>query len=68
MLYTIVPEEIVWQERTDTCGAERLLPFGGAIVAVRRGTDGSARIERLIATDPSLFLDPRLMPGSPPPR
>lgn len=64
VLYTIVPAEIIWQERTDTSG-ERLFPFAGGIVAVRPDAAGNGRIERLYSTDPKSFLDPRLMPGTP---
>ena len=36
-------------------------------VVVRAARDGSETLERLIDTDPALYLDPALQPGGPPP-
>ena len=64
-MWTIVPPEIIWQQRSEEGMTVRRHHQG--FVVVRAGRDGSETLERLIATDPALFLDPRLQPGNPAP-
>ena len=65
MLWTIVPLETVWQQPEEA--GLKVRPHKQGFVVVRAGRDGSETIERLIATDPALYLEPGLQPGLPPP-
>ncbi len=77
MLYTIVPIEDIFSGAWDAGGnrgagltAEGLaappveLPLGGRRLIVSPQPDGSARLVRLISTDPADYLDPRWQPGA----
>lgn len=64
-MWTIVPPEIIWQQQSEEGLTVRRHLQG--FVVVRAGHDGSQTLERLIATDPALYLDPRFQPGKPAP-
>ena len=65
MLWTIVDPETIWQQLSEEALTVRRHRQG--FVVVRAGRDGKEQLERLIATDPALYLDPSLQPGGPPP-
>jgi hypothetical protein len=65
LLYTVVPPEEVWAEETP--GGQEGSPFfattwHGVSLLAKRTPEGAV-IERLLTTDPYLYLDPELQPG-----
>jgi hypothetical protein len=73
MLYTIIPLEEVFAAPPwaagggDSAGAPPLpIPavVGGVQVLVSPSYDGRNRVERVISTDPAVYLDPRFAPGT----
>jgi hypothetical protein len=66
MLYTIIPLEIVFKGTED--GAEikerEIINYNGVVMEAIRQSDGRYRIERLLSTNPMLYLDARFQPGS----
>lgn len=62
MLYTVMPEEAVWQG----FGAPRRVRevrAGGLTMLVEEMEGGGRRLERVISTDPQDYLHPFLQPG-----
>ena len=73
MLYTIIPLEEVfaappWATGPSGSAAAPHPPVpaivGGVQVLVSPSYDGRNRIERVMSTDPAVFLDPRFAPGT----
>ena len=64
ILWTIVPVEWVLE---DEPAAPQLVevPVGQMRLLLERNTDGTARIHRVLSTDPADYLHPQLQPGSP---
>lgn len=62
VLYTVFPSEVVlagWEEVPEVVE----VPLGSDIIQLRPDARGH-RLERLISANPSLYLDPRLAPGT----
>lgn len=65
MLYTIIPLEIVLKNADDyTEIKEReIINYHGIIMEATRQNDGRYRIDRLLSTNPMIYLDERFQPG-----
>ncbi|MHB1610110.1 MAG: YlzJ-like family protein [Sulfobacillus sp.] len=61
MLYTIYTMESIFPYEFDQSPLVEY-HIQGRICLGRRGPDGLARLERLVSTDASDYLDPRFMP------
>lgn len=63
ILYTIAPYELVFpRDPAEEVG--QVSPVNGGLVATRH-CGGQCVVDRLISTDPRLYLDGRYAPGSP---
>lgn len=61
VLYTLLPSEIVlagWEEASDLVE----VPLGPDVLQLRPAA-GGYRLERVISSNPSMYLHPRLVPG-----
>ncbi|MDI3279890.1 MAG: YlzJ-like family protein [Bacillota bacterium] len=66
ILYTILPpEEIFAEEWGEEAAAPVEVQVDGVILSVSPGGNGSARVERVISTNPEDYLHPFFQPGSP---
>lgn len=67
LLYTIVPAEEVWAEddRVTAEGSPFFTANWRGVSLVARRTAEGAVVERLLTTNPYLYLEPELQPGSP---
>lgn len=64
MLYSPVPEELVFQELTwATANQKRLIHFNGIDVEVEVLEPGEFKVNRIISSNPQDFLLPELQPG-----
>jgi len=64
MLYTVMPLELVLEDRTVAEKALFETTYLGRRVISRIGPSGQMEIVRLLSTDPQDYLDPRLCPGA----
>lgn len=66
ILYTIIPpEEIFAEEEWSQEAAPPLeVQVDGVILSVSPGKRGSARVERVISTNPEDYLRPSFQPGN----
>ncbi|AEE96142.1 hypothetical protein Mahau_0944 [Mahella australiensis 50-1 BON] len=66
MLYTIIPLEIVFKgtEEGAKIKEREIINYNGVVMEAIRQSDGRYRIERLLSTDPMLYLDEHFQPGS----
>lgn len=65
-LYTVVPAEDVWSGEEAAAGEEPAFfttNWRGVPLVARRTAQGAV-VERLLTTNPYLYLDPGLQPGS----
>jgi len=62
VLYTIIPPEEIFSDDAEPAQIEASV--GGIRVLVTPLGDGTARVERLLSTDPDHFLMPQLRPGT----
>lgn len=62
MLYTSMPLEAIFPAETTVPLQEVFI--NGRLCLVKRGPDGSPRLERLISTDPKDYLNPRFAPNT----
>lgn len=62
ILYTVVPPEAVWEEEAERRFIE--VEVNGVRLLAEPLDGTTAKVERVLSTDPSHFLDPRLQPGS----
>lgn len=58
MIWSVVPEELIFAEQTPE-QALTIVNYLGKRVAIREG-----KVETLLSTDPSDYLDDRFMPGA----
>ena len=65
MLYTTMPWEAIFPNRSDPDPTALAVILDGPPVLIHRGRDGRARIERLLSTDPADYLDERFLPETP---
>ncbi len=64
LLYTVLPLELVLQESTkDVVENYELSMSGGSIIVEPLSMD-KAKIIRVISSDPQVYLQPQLQPGS----
>ncbi|MGO0122860.1 YlzJ-like family protein [Desulfothermobacter acidiphilus] len=61
MLYTLLPLELVWEEKQ--VPSRRLVSYKGVPVLVELTGPGEGRLVRVLSTDPRVFLIPELAPG-----
>lgn len=65
VLYTIVPVEAIFPGGVEPeAPAPIELAVAGRLCTARRGPDGQLRLERVLSTEPSDFLNPQLAPGT----
>ena len=64
MIWSIVPESLIFAETHDAVGSLRLTEYLGRKVLIRRLSSGKAEIVSLLSTEPSDFLVKSLHPGS----
>lgn len=61
MLWTVVPEQLIFDEDDNFSVAE--MNVGNVTVVVQVGADGSKRVQRLLSTNPRDYLRPEWQPG-----
>lgn len=67
LIYSILPPEMVFDDSTDRPApqwSEAVLADGSVRVILRVTGQGPV-VERVLATDPRVYLDPALAPGTP---
>jgi len=64
MLYTVMPLELVLEDRGTVQVALFEMTYLGRRVVSRVGPAGQMEVVRLLSTDPQDYLDPRLCPGA----
>ncbi|MGE5507072.1 MAG: YlzJ-like family protein [Chitinophagales bacterium] len=64
VLYTVVPPEDLWEDEGPGAGEPQLVvsAVNGVPVLARR-TSGGEVLERVLTTNPYVFLDPAFAPG-----
>lgn len=62
MLYTIIPEEVIFDDEGQV-PAYKQLDLGRFSLLVEPLNWGRARIVQVVSTDPQVFLNPILSPG-----
>lgn len=62
VLYTIIPPEELFADDAEPVPPVKAAVGGVAALVTPLG-DGTARIERLLSTDPDDYLNPALQPG-----
>lgn len=61
--WTVAPEE--WLVETDDAPRSLMeMSVGRAHVVLERAPDGTARVQRILSTDPADYLRPELQPGA----
>ncbi|RDU38604.1 ribonuclease [Neobacillus piezotolerans] len=64
ILYTMMPEELIFQQQQDAVPKERkIISKEGVSMEVESSGDGF-QIVRLLSTDPVHYMDARWLPGS----
>jgi hypothetical protein len=63
MIWSIIPEEIVFSEETND-KPFRQVPYYGRQVLIRNHTNGKGEIISLLSTDPLDFLNAKFMLGT----
>ena len=63
MIWSVIPEDIIFAEQSDY-EELRQVEYMGKLVTVRRLSPGRGEIISLLSTDPSDFLVKSLHPGS----
>jgi hypothetical protein len=64
MLHTVMPLELVMEERQGAQDTSFETTYLGRRVVCRAGPSGQMEVVRLLSTDPQDYLDPRLCPGA----
>jgi hypothetical protein len=66
MLYTIIPLEVVLKGVEDDAEIKgrEIITYQGVVMEAIHQSDGRYRIERILSTDPMIYLDARFQPGS----
>lgn len=64
LLYTIVPEEIVFKRSEDEIESTQEIVYGGKKMLVYPVGFKQFQVVQLISSDPNDFLDTELQPGS----
>ncbi|NLY10441.1 MAG: hypothetical protein GX020_01960 [Firmicutes bacterium] len=64
MLYTIVPEEEVMNEAESDTRSYLNLEFRGVMMQVEALGNFQFRVERVISSDPQIYLEPQWQPGT----
>ena len=65
LFYSIVPLELVFEgHQEDPVPDTQEIPFQGGILVVKPEENNQAKVVRVISSDPHLFLNPSLQPGS----
>lgn len=63
MLWTIMPEDVIFEESNKINSAEEYLYFNRKILALP-AKEGKVKIVQLISSNPIDYLDPRFTPGN----
>jgi hypothetical protein len=64
ILYSIVPAEVVFENKDLNYGLLKEIDYLGEKVIVMPIENNQYKISRVISTSPQAFLDPKLQPGS----
>ncbi|WP_110929470.1 YlzJ-like family protein [Bacillus massiliglaciei] len=62
-LYTIIPEEMIFEDQPEMRQNLFEIQLGGIPVQVEHDGGQSLRIERILSTDPADFLHHHIQPG-----
>lgn len=65
-IYTIIPLEIVFKDmdKSGDVKEREVIVYHGVVMEVVRQNDGKYCIERILSTEPSVYLDKRFQPGN----
>jgi hypothetical protein len=63
ILYTMLPEELVFPVDMNTYGKQRMVQLNGVSVMVSENAQKQYEIVRLLSTDPQHFLNEQYCPG-----
>lgn len=64
ILYTMMPHELVFASEEEEYSKQRIVDFQGVPVLVETVAGDSARILRVMSSDPQHYLDERYTPGT----
>lgn len=64
ILYTMMPQELIFPTREEEYGKHTLLKYKGIPLLAEAGADNSYTVVRILSTDPQHFLDPDCTPGT----
>lgn len=64
ILYTMMPQELIFASEAEAYGKQRLITHQGVPLLVEVDSEASAQIVRVLSSDPQHFLDDRYTPGS----
>lgn len=64
MLWTVMPTELVMEGHETYRPAYAEMPWKNGTLLVEETGQNTARVVRLISTDPMDYLDPAIQPGS----
>ncbi|XJZ28556.1 YlzJ-like family protein [Bacillota bacterium Lsc_1132] len=64
ILYTMMPQELIFPQEPDAFSRQRTVTHHGVELLVEAASDDTARIVRILSSDPQHFLDERFTPGT----
>lgn len=63
ILYTTMPQELVFEEKPAAQQKEKIVQVNGVSLLVEQVTPSQCRIVQLLSTDPNQFLNSAFNPG-----
>lgn len=64
ILYTMVPQELIFQPDMSEFDKLMEVTYDGVPLLVEMGEKNSCRIIRVLSSDPADYLDPKYLPGN----
>lgn len=64
ILYTMMPQELIYPCDESEFGKHSEVVFNGIPLMVEKTEDNQYRVVRVMSTDPAHFLDSRCIPGA----
>lgn len=62
--YTVLPNEMVFEDEDEPKSNERVVDIDGVQLIVQPQSDMEYKIVQLISSDPMQFMNPRYQPGN----
>lgn len=64
ILYTVIPQELIFQEKNDAFEKQSVIELNGLSLVVESISNDQCRIVQLLSTNPNDYLNTSYSPGS----